>query len=66
VTAAFFMCIYLGVALSAIGVGLLTTLTSLQTAVAVFAAVAGAASLTAIAWHRAWLRAGGDPLARGS
>jgi hypothetical protein len=32
----------------------------------VFAAVAGAASLTAIAWHRAWLRAGGDPLARGS
>jgi MFS family permease len=51
VTAAFFMCIYLGVALSAIGTGLLATLTSLETAVAVFAVVIGAASVCAIAWH---------------
>jgi MFS family permease len=56
VTAAFFMCIYLGVALSAIGTGLLATATSLETAVAVFAVVTGAASVAAVMWHVAVLR----------
>jgi putative Mn2+ efflux pump MntP len=51
VTAAFFVCIYLGVAVSAIGVGLVATLASLETAVAVFSVVTGAASVVAIAWH---------------
>jgi MFS family permease len=58
VTAAFFVCIYLGVGVSAIGVGLLATLASLSTAVAVFACVTGAACLAAIAWHVAVQRAG--------
>jgi MFS family permease len=63
VTAAFFTCIYLGVAVSAIGVGLVATLTSLSTAVAVFAVVTGGASVVAIAWHVAvWRRVAGDPL----
>jgi MFS family permease len=56
VTAAFFMCIYMGVAVSAIGVGLVATATSLETAVAVFAVVTGAASMAAIAWHVAVAR----------
>jgi MFS family permease len=56
VTAAFFVCIYLGVAVSAIGVGLVATLASLETAVAVFAVVTGAASVVAIAWHVAVAR----------
>jgi MFS family permease len=61
VTAAFFVCVYLGVAVSAIGVGLLATLTSLYTAVAVFACVTGAACVAAILWHGAVRRAGGAP-----
>jgi MFS family permease len=64
ITAAFFVCIYLGVAVSAIGVGLVATLASLETAVAVFAVVTGAASIAAIAWHVAVARAGGVPLRR--
>jgi len=56
VTSAFFVCIYLGVAVSAIGVGLVATLASLETAVAVFAVVTGAASIVAIAWHVAAAR----------
>jgi MFS family permease len=56
VTAAFFMCIYMGVAVSAIGVGVVATATSLETAVAVFAVVTGAASMAAIAWHVAVAR----------
>jgi MFS family permease len=51
VTAAFFVCVYLGVAVSAIGVGLLATLASLYTAVFVFSVVTGAACVAAIAWH---------------
>jgi len=51
VTAAFFTCIYLGVAVSAIGVGIVATLASLQTAVAVFAGVAGAAAAVGIVWN---------------
>jgi MFS family permease len=53
ITAAFFVCVYLGVAVSAIGVGLVATLASLETAVTVFAVVTGAASAAAIAWHLA-------------
>ena len=65
VTAAFFMCIYFGVAVSAIGVGVLATLTSLETAVVVFASVAGAASAVAIWWHVAVARGGVGPRRRG-
>jgi MFS family permease len=63
VTAAFFTCIYLGVAVSAIGVGLVATLASLFAAVAVFAVVAGGAAVLAVTWHVAVLRAAvaGDP-----
>ncbi len=56
VTAAFFVCIYLGVAISVIGVGVVATLSSLETAVAVFAIVTGAAAVAAIAWHGAVVR----------
>jgi MFS family permease len=62
VTAAFFVCIYLGVAVSAIGVGVVATLASLYTAVVVFACVTGAACLTAIGWHVAVRRRAGAPL----
>jgi MFS family permease len=62
ITAAFFVCIYLGVAVSAIGVGLVATLASLETAVAVFAVVTGAASVAAILWHVAVGR--GEAVAR--
>jgi MFS family permease len=63
VTAAFFMCIYLGVAVSAIGTGLVASATSLSAAVAVFAVVTGSACAGAIAWHMAVLRRGA-PLGR--
>ncbi len=59
VTAAFFVCIYLGVAVSVIGVGVVATLSSLETAVAVFAIVTGAAAVAAIAWHGAVVRGRG-------
>jgi MFS family permease len=65
VTAAFFVCVYLGVAVSAIGVGVLATIASLYTAVAVFAVVTGAACLGAIAWHVALVRGRRAPLSRG-
>jgi len=64
VTAAFFVCVYLGVAVSAIGVGLVATLASLYTAVVVFACVTGAACVAAIGWHVAVVRRGGVPLRR--
>jgi MFS family permease len=51
VTAAFISCIYSGVAISAIGVGLLSTALSLRAAVTIFAIAVGATALTAIAWH---------------
>jgi hypothetical protein len=51
VTAAFISCVYFGVATSAIGVGLLSTASSLRTAVTIFAIAVGATALTAIAWH---------------
>jgi MFS family permease len=65
VTAAFFVCVYLGVAVSAIGVGVLATIASLYTAVAVFAVVTGAACLAAIAWHVALVRGRRASLSRG-
>jgi hypothetical protein len=65
VTAAYFMCIYLGVAVSAIGVGLLATLASLYIAVTVFAAVTGGAALAAGAWHVAVVRRRVAPEAAG-
>jgi MFS family permease len=65
VTAAFFVCIYLGVAVSAVGVGLLATLASLYTAVVVFACVTGVACVAAVGWQVAVARSGsGDPLGR--
>jgi len=51
VSAAFYVCVYLGVALSVIGVGVLAELTTLFTGVAVFAAVTGLEALTLAAWH---------------
>jgi len=51
VSAAFYVCIYLGVAVPVIGIGVLATLTSLFTGVAVFAAVTGTAALAVAAWH---------------
>ena len=51
VTAAFISCIYSGVAISAIGVGLLSTALSLRAAVTIFAIAVGSTALTAIAWH---------------
>jgi MFS family permease len=64
VTAAFFVCVYLGVAVSAIGVGLVATAASLYAAVAVFACVTGFASVAAIGWHVAVARGSGAPLSR--
>jgi MFS family permease len=51
VNAAFYTCVYLGVSVSVIGVGVLADLTSLYTGVVVFAAVTGAASLAVAGWH---------------
>jgi MFS family permease len=65
VTAAFFVCVYLGVAVSAIGVGLVATLASLYTAVVVFSCVTGAACVGAVVWHVVVARRGGVPLGRG-
>jgi MFS family permease len=51
VSAAFYVCIYLGVSLPVIGVGILADVTTLFTAVAVFAAVTGLGSLALAGWH---------------
>ena len=50
-TAAFISCIYFGVAISAIGVGLLSTTLSLRAAVTIFALVVGATAIAAMAWQ---------------
>lgn len=55
INAAFYTCIYLGIAVPVIGVGVLADLTSLVTAVNVFAVVTGSVAMTAAAWH---IRAG--------
>ena len=49
-TSAFYTCIYGGVAVSIIGLGLLPL--SLSDAVAVFASVIGGTALLTSAWHR--------------
>jgi MFS family permease len=64
VTAAFISCIYSGVALSAIGVGLLSTTLSLRAAVTIFAVVVGATAVSATAWHLALTRRRGVASAR--
>jgi hypothetical protein len=51
ISAAFYVCIYLGVAVPVIGIGLLAATVSLFTGIAVFAAVTGAAALATAAWH---------------
>jgi hypothetical protein len=51
VSAAFYVCIYLGVALPVIGIGVLAELTSLFVGVATFAAVTGTAALVVAGWH---------------
>ena len=51
VSAAFYVCIYLGISLPIIGIGILADLTTLFTAVTTFAVVTGACALTVAAWH---------------
>jgi predicted MFS family arabinose efflux permease len=51
VSAAFYVCIYLGVSLPVIGICILADLTTLFTAVTTFAVVTGACALTVAAWH---------------
>jgi MFS family permease len=51
VSAAFYVCIYLGVALPVIGIGVLAVRSTLFVAVATFAAVTGLAALAVAAWH---------------
>lgn len=53
VSAAFYVCIYLGVSLPVIGIGVLAVLTTLFTAIVTFAIVTGGAALTVAAWHLA-------------
>jgi sugar phosphate permease len=59
INAALYTCIYLGVALPVIGVGVLADLTTLTTAVVVFAFVTGSAAVSVAAWH---IVAGREPL----
>jgi hypothetical protein len=47
------------VAISAVGVGLLSTALSLRTAVTIFAVVVGAMAVSATAWHLALTRVRG-------
>ena len=51
VSAAFFVCIYLGVSLPVIGIGILADVTTLFIGVATFAAVTGLGSLALAGWH---------------
>lgn len=51
VTAAFYTCIYLGVAIPVIGIGLLTLTFSLFAAICAFAIVAGGSALLLAAWR---------------
>ena len=45
------MCIYLGVSVPVIGIGLVAVATTLFTAVTTFAAVTGGGALALAAWH---------------
>jgi predicted MFS family arabinose efflux permease len=51
INAALYTCIYIGIALPVIGVGVLADVTTLTAAVVVFALVTGAAALSVAAWH---------------
>lgn len=51
VSAAFYVCVYLGVSLPVIGIGILADVTTLFTAVATFATVTGVGSLALAIWH---------------
>jgi predicted MFS family arabinose efflux permease len=51
VSAAFYVCVYLGVAVPVIAIGVLAVVTTLYTAVAAFAAVTGSGALAVAAWH---------------
>ncbi len=61
VNAAFYTCIYVGVSVSVIGVGVLGELTSLYTGVVVFSLITGAAALFVATWQ---LLASRDPRRR--
>ena len=67
VSAAFYVCIYLGVSVPAIGIGLVTTLSgSLSTGIHAFALVTGLVAVITAGWHRAHARdAGGYLPSRG-
>jgi len=51
VSAAFYVCIYLGVSVPVIGIGLVAVATTLFTAVTTFAAVTGGGALVLAVWH---------------
>jgi MFS family permease len=51
VSAAFYVCIYLGVSVPVIGIGLVAVATTLFTAVTTFAAVTGGGALVLASWH---------------
>lgn len=51
INAALYTCIYLGIAFPVIGVGVLADLTTLTTAVVVFAFATGSAAVSVAAWH---------------
>jgi hypothetical protein len=51
ISAAFYVCIYLGVSVPVIGIGVLADVATLFTAVAIFAAVTGAGALAIASWH---------------
>jgi predicted MFS family arabinose efflux permease len=51
VSAAFYVCIYLGVSVPIIGIGLVAVATTLFTAIATFAAITGSGALVLAAWH---------------
>ena len=51
VSGAFYVCIYLGLALPVIGIGVLAVLTTLFIAVTTFACVTGSAAIAVAVWH---------------
>lgn len=51
ISAAFYVCVYTGVAGPVIGIGILAAAISLYTAVSVFAAVTGVVALVVAGWH---------------
>jgi sugar phosphate permease len=57
INAALYTCIYLGIALPVIGVGVVADLSTLTTAVVVFSFATGAAAVAAALWHVAAGRA---------